>query len=277
MSRPPPPAYQAPAAHNSPGANQHRPPPPYGAPGAVTIARHQGGGMGMEATMTRVKVSSVRDAGVMAQLGQEVSLDDSSRHDMELLANYYAIVRSMERLEKAYIGGGISDDKVYEQECQKLIPRFATLREGLPEDMQDPRTSIPTFMSKYHLQANFAANRFSIGVPATVSVGGGGDSSTPKALHVAEAVQAYITVMDSLRLNMCATDQIHPLTTDIVNALNKIAVLPPDFEPRAKVKKWLQTLSAMRATDELDEDQTRQFLFDLEASHQEFVQWLHNL
>ncbi len=28
---------------------------------------------------------------------------------------------------------------------------------------KDPRTSIPTFMSKYGLQANFAANRFSIG------------------------------------------------------------------------------------------------------------------
>ena len=39
----------------------------------------------------------------------------SSRHDMELLADYYAIVRTMEKLEKAYIGGHIADDKVYEQ------------------------------------------------------------------------------------------------------------------------------------------------------------------
>jgi hypothetical protein len=46
------------------------------------------------------------------------------------------------------------------------------------------------------------------GVPATVSVGGAEDGRTPKALHVAEAVQAYITVMDSLRLNMCAVDQV---------------------------------------------------------------------
>jgi ESCRT-I complex subunit VPS28 len=71
--------------------------------------------------------------------------------------------------------------------------------------------------------------------------------------------------------------QVHPITTDIINALNKIGMLPPDFEPRAKVKKWLQILNQMRATEELDEDQTRQFLFDLESSHGEFLQWLHNL
>lgn len=34
---------------------------------------------------------------------------------MELLADYYAIVRTMEKLEKAYIGGHVSDDRVYEQ------------------------------------------------------------------------------------------------------------------------------------------------------------------
>jgi len=83
--------------------------------------------------------------------------------------------------------------------------------------------------------------------------------------------------MDSLRLEMTSVDQLHPLTADVVNALNKISVLPPDFEPKAKVKKWLQTLSGMRATEGLDKDQTRQFLFDLDSSHQDFLQWLHRI
>lgn len=37
---------------------------------------------------------------------------------------------------------------------------------------------------------------------------------------------------------------MHPITADIVNALNKIAMLPPDFEPRLKIKKWLQVKRA---------------------------------
>jgi hypothetical protein len=36
------------------------------------------------------------------------------RHDMELLADYYAIIRTMEKLEKAYIGGHVGDN-VYEK------------------------------------------------------------------------------------------------------------------------------------------------------------------
>ena len=94
------------------------------------------------------------------------------------------------------------------------------------------------------------------------------------ALFVAEAVQGFITLMDSLRLGMTAVDQVHPLTADVVNALNKIAQLPPDFAPKVKAKTWLQTLSAMRAADTLDEAATRQFLLDLESSHQQFVHWL---
>jgi len=132
-------------------------------------------------------------------------------------------------------------------------------------------------MSRYQLKCNAAANRFSIGVPATMAAGGGDDASKPKALFVAEAVQAYITVMDSLRLDMTSVDQLHPLTADVVNALNKISVLPADFEPKAKVKNWLQTLNGMRATEVLDKDQTRQFLFDLDSSHQDFLQWLHSI
>jgi len=30
----------------------------------------------------------------------------------------------------------------------------------------------------------------------------------------------------------------------------------------------------MRAVESLDEDQTRQFLLDLESSHQQFIHWL---
>jgi len=217
------------------------------------------------------------DPAIHRELQKElVVVEDHNRQEIELLADFYAIIRTMEKLEKQYIRGTIRSSD-YEKECQRLLPRFSTLKECLPKDMQDPATAIPTFMSRYQLKCIAAANRFAIGVPATVASGVGEDASKPKALFVAEAVQAYITVMDSLRLEMTSVDQIHPITGDIVHALNKISVLPADFEPKAKIKRWLQTLSGMRATESLDEEQTRQFLFDLESSHQEFVQWLHSI
>lgn len=246
-----------------------------GPPGAYTpwpgpgVAR---GGSGVGSS-ERVPASKVTDAAVKKELSRKLVLhDDGNRQEIEQMADYYAIVRTMEKLEMQYIRGTIPPHE-YEKECQVLIPRFTTLKECMGPDMQNPATAIPTFMTKYNIKAPRAANRFAAGVPATVSAGGGEDMSKI-ALFVAEAVQGFITLMDSLRLGMTAVDQVHPLTADVVNALNKIAQLPPDFAPKVKAKTWLQTLSAMRAADTLDEAATRQFLLDLESSHQQFVHWL---
>jgi len=83
----------------------------------------------------------------------------------------------------------------------------------------------------------------------------------------------FITLMDSLRLNMVAKDQVHPLLSDLMQALNKVAPLLPanwDSGSRDKLKEWLITLNTMRAHDDLTDDQVRGLLFDLETAHSEF-------
>jgi ESCRT-I complex subunit VPS28 len=132
-------------------------------------------------------------------------------------------------------------------------------------------------MSRYGLKMRRAANRYSVGVPANVSGGGGADDAKPSALHVAEAVESFITLADSLRLQMLAVDQLHPLTAELVSRLGKIAQLPQDFEAKLKMKAWLQILSGMRATEVLTEDQARQFVFDIDKAHQGFLQFLHSI
>lgn len=83
QQRPPPPPYSgAPhvAANQQGGSGGHqRPPPAYGSPGAITLARHQNSTSGIEASMSRVKVSNVQDARVMMELQKELVLDDSTR------------------------------------------------------------------------------------------------------------------------------------------------------------------------------------------------------
>ncbi len=55
---------------------------------------------------------------------------------------------------------------------------------------------------------------------------------------VAETVQFFITAMDSLKLNMTAVDQIHPLLTEILESLSKISSLSPDWDGKVKIKNW---------------------------------------
>ena len=96
--------------------------------------------------------------------------------------------------------------------------------------------------------------------------------------------------MDSLKLNMMAvgmfisvlffilpnddTDQLHPLLSDLMQSLNKVASLPPDFDGKVKIRNWLIALNKMKASEEINEEQSRQLMFDLETAHNAFYRSL---
>ena len=89
-------------------------------------------------------------------------------------------------------------------------------------------------------------------------------SSNPKV--IAETVQLFITMMDSLKLNMVAVDEIHPILKDLVESLHRCHV-DNSFDGGPRVEKWLLELNNRSASDELNEEEIRQFLFDLENSY----------
>lgn len=82
--------------------------------------------------------------------------------------------------------------------------------------------------------------------------------------------------MDRLRLEIRAMDELHPEIRDLVDTMNRLSILPSDFEGKQKMGEWLNTLNAMQASDELSEAQVRQLLFDLESSYAAFNKVLHN-
>lgn len=131
-----------------------------------------------------------------------------------------------------------------------------------------------------------ATERLRIGVPATLeqpipttaaatSAGApsGPVSAPSSARAAAEATQHFITFLDALRLNYTAKDQLHPLLSDVITAVNNIPGTG-QFEGRAKIVQWLITLNGMRAGDEIDEGQRREMLFDLESAYHEFYKTL---
>lgn len=202
-------------------------------------------------------------------LQQEIKLfaNAREREKYENMADLFAILVTTEYVEKAYIRDVITADE-YAPACTKLIAQFKT-SQSLNHDAVP---SIPVFMEQYRMSCPAAANRLlQIGVPATIehSVK---RSSEPvnNAKHVAETVQICITLMDALKLNMAAVDQIHPLLSDLLEAIGRVSSIPQDFVGKEKVKSWLVTLNKMKASDELDQDQVRQLLFDLESAHNAF-------
>jgi ESCRT-I complex subunit VPS28 len=70
--------------------------------------------------------------------------------------------------------------------------------------------------------------------------------------------------MDAIKLNMLANDQVCPLLQELLTSMARLGpMLPPDFEAKVKVKKWLANLYKMGAADELTKQQARQLNFGL--------------
>ncbi|CAI5956956.1 unnamed protein product [Closterium sp. NIES-64] len=195
---------------------------------------------------------------------------DAEREQYESFADLYAIIKTTEKLEKAYVRDLISPAD-YEPACAKLIGQFRTLRTALQGAVPD----IERFMTTYKMDCPAAKNRLLVaGVPATVEHKSATVESGSATVAVAETVQHFITAMDTVKLNMLAVDQVHPLLSLLLNSLCSVPSLPAEFEGRTKVRDWLVRLNSMAASDELSEEQARQLSFDLESSYSVFMQSL---
>lgn len=113
--------------------------------------------------------------------------------------------------------------------------------------------------------------RLKAGIPATSEhkTGQADDGKT-----VADIVQHFITSMDNIRLKMNSVDMLMPYLTDLLDALNRYQKLSPDFIGKVKVKEWITRLNAMKASDELSEEDSRQLLMDLDTSYSTFTKSL---
>lgn len=191
------------------------------------------------------------------------------RENLDNLADLFAILKTTEKLERAYVRDAISA-REYEPACNKLIAQFKTLYSSIKYMVPD----VNQFMAQYNMQCPMAAQRLlHSGIPATYEHGKPDEEggSQGNAVSVASTVQYFITTMDTLKLNMIAVDQVYPLLSDLVQSLHKVKQLPPDFEGKQKTKEWLSKLHAMPASQDLGEDEVRQLLFDLETAYTAFI------
>ena len=175
----------------------------------------------------------------------------------------------MEKLEKAYVNSAVPSAE-YESACSELITKYKTLRNTLSDTVPD----VSRFMATYSMHCASARHRLQVGLPATIEhrVNKPGEKSS--AVSVAECVHHYIGVMDTIKLNMVAKDQVAPCLSDLLASLYKVPQLPADFKGKHVAQQWLDTLEKMRASDELGEDESRQLLFDVENSYNAFMQLL---
>ncbi|GMI01420.1 hypothetical protein TrVE_jg10531 [Triparma verrucosa] len=200
----------------------------------------------------------------------EIALHATSkeRRHFEDLADLYAIVKATEHLEKAYARDAIDADE-YTKACMKLLSQFKSTESALTG------VDVEAFIRTYSLDAPRAVDRLiRAGVPATTLHKQSDTAGSNSAVRVAETVQFFITVMDAVKLEQKAVDEIHPLMSDLMDSLTRVQGLPASFEPSELVEKWLKKLNSMRAVDELSDDDCRDLSFDLEKGYSGFHRFL---
>jgi len=185
------------------------------------------------------------------------------------LANLFALIKTIEKLEKAYVNSSVPSGK-YETACAELITKYKTLHNTLSEVVPDTQH----FMTTYSMHCVSARHRLQVGFPATIEHRMSRPGDTSAAVSVAECVHHYIGTLDTLKLNMSAKDQISPCLSDLIVSLHKVPQLPAEFAGKKCIRRWMERLDSMRASDELSDDEVRQLLFDMENSYNSFMQLL---
>jgi ESCRT-I complex subunit VPS28 len=181
-------------------------------------------------------------------------------------ANLYAIIVATEHLERAYARDAI-DPKEYTAQCKKLISQFKLAERVLKDGM-----TTETFMALYQMDCPRAEERLlKMGIPEPMK---GGTDEASHAVTVAETVQHFITTMDAVKLDQRAVDELQPLLSDLNDVITRVPDTPNDFEPNRKIQKWLQKLNAMRAVDEISDEDSRQLYHDLDSAYTEFTRYL---
>ncbi|XP_024889814.1 uncharacterized protein LOC112466135 [Temnothorax curvispinosus] len=203
------------------------------------------------------------------ELYEEVKLYKNARerekHDNQ--ADLYAVVNTLQHLEKAYIRDCVTP-KEYTAACSKLLVQY---RAAFKQVQSDQFPTIDSFTRAFRLDCPAALERIKEDRPITIKDDKGNTSKC-----IADIVSLFITLMDKLRLEIKAMDQLHPDLRDLMDTMNRLSILPSDFDGKEKVAEWLQTLDNMSASDELSDTQVRQLIFDLETSYNAFNKVLHN-
>ncbi|CAN8101093.1 unnamed protein product [Discula destructiva] len=210
-------------------------------------------------------------------LDEEVKLADTraERDLLDSLAEIFSILVTLDELEKAFLKDAIPEAD-YTEICDRSLKQYKSILSD--ETVMSAFVGIEEFKAEWELEVPRATERIRVGMPSTavtVSLGtvqnsqstpsgGGGPSGT----LILEATQDFITFLDALRLGLLAKDQLHPLLTDVIQSVNKVA--DRDFESRGKIVQWLIALNQMKATEELSEAQARELELDINAAYQGF-------
>ncbi|EDO15356.1 hypothetical protein Kpol_457p7 [Vanderwaltozyma polyspora DSM 70294] len=217
-------------------------------------------------------------------LNEEIVLFENTvslkeKEAIETLSDIYSIIIAIDQVEKAYLKDSVSNEE-YTSTVNKLLIQYRTYLSNDNEDLQRLFGDLNAFKERYNIVAPNAITRLERGIPVTVehaiesnspnaeSGGSSNIANNAKGKHIAEATGNFITIMDALKLNYKAKDQLHPLMAELLLSVNRVT--QSDFENRGKLIEWIVKINKMKVDAVLTDTEARELLFDLDLAYKSF-------
>ena len=216
-----------------------------------------------------------------------IEFSQSDEYHVDNVSDLYAVILQIEKLERA-CNRDLIDSEEYEQVLTKLLGRYKNITVQLLGD--DPEnatietgnpylTSLKDFWNTYCGKCTAARARIRAGHPKDVAAAAArrkqeeeeGKKNRAAQTKVLETAQHFITLMDCVKLQQVAVDQLFPILSDLVSTLRSGF---SEFEYLPKLESWVSKMNGMHPTDELNERDTRELAFDMDRGYQAFYQHL---
>lgn len=126
-------------------------------------------------------------------------------------------------------------------------------------------------LTQHKIECPRATERIRVGIPATVeqpTPSSAPQAGNAQATLIVAASENFITLLDAIKIGMVSKDTLHPLLGDIIKSVNNVTSV--EFDSKQRIVQWLITLNGMRAAQELTEDQSRDFSYDMESAYNGF-------
>ncbi|CUT99238.1 Vacuolar protein sorting associated protein [Echinococcus multilocularis] len=193
----------------------------------------------------------------MANLYEEVQLwkTPSEREKIRNLAEVYALINTLQFLQKAYIKDCIKEQE-YATSCRKLLSQF----KGAFSLVKSEFLTVESFVEKYKMDCPGALKVINEGLTI---------EDRDKKLLI-RCTELFITTIDRLNMDQLAKDQIQPDIRNLWECMHGLSFIPSDFDGKKRIKHWLDVMEPMDASEELSPTQGRQLLFDMETSFDKF-------
>lgn len=203
------------------------------------------------------------------ELWNEVKLFDNARERERFDNNseVYSIVKTIQTLEKAYSKDFIKPEQ-YTPACSRLLSQFKVAFRLVQHEFTD----LKAFVDRYRLHdCQAAVDRITEDRPITIK-----DDEGNRHKLIMDITSLFLTLDDNIQLNMTNVEQLMPNLKPLVLSLNRLSILPANYEGKKKVTEWLNKLKGMNISDELGESDARQMSFDIRAAFDEFQDVIDN-